>query len=133
MKSGFPWVITVNKLINWRYITMAKKTFHRLTRIDKDKTEWIMCQGDKTVVEGYTFYFCLVEFNHTTKPQHTLIEERSGVSVGHGDTKQISIDHFKDRLKIYGEVKFEELVEQSIEKYGHSPSYNRVSHNMMKS
>lgn len=111
---------------------MAKKTFHRLTRIEDGKIEWIICQGDKIVVEGYTFYFCMVEFNHTTRPQHTLIEERSGVSVGNGDTKQIAINHFKDRLKTHGEAKFEELVEQSIKKFGHSPSYNRVSHNMVK-
>lgn len=112
---------------------MAKKTFHRLTRIDKDKTEWIISQGEKIVVEGYTFYFCIVEFNHTARPQHTLIEERSGVSVGNGDTKQIAINHFKDRLKMHGENKFEELIEQSVEKHGYSPSYNRVSYNMVKS
>jgi hypothetical protein len=106
---------------------MAKKTFHRLTTLEGNP-QWIKCQGEQIVIEGYTFYFCKVEFRHLSRPQQTLIEERSGVSVGYGDIKQLAIDRFTDRLKTYGKEKYEQLVDESVKKYGCSPSYNNVSY-----
>lgn len=110
---------------------MAKKVFHRLTRND-GKIEWIKSMGDEVNIEGYKFFYVMkVEKHSSTEGDVTnyLIEEQTGLSVADGKSKNACVNHFKEQIEKHGKDKFEELIKNSIERYGQSPSYNRVTYN----
>jgi hypothetical protein len=100
-------------------------------KAEYEPSEWVKCSGEEVIIEGYKFFYVNnVDFGYMK--ENTLIEERSGVSVGHASNKEACINNFKNKLQEVGRESFERSIEEQVKKHGESPSYNRITYNASK-
>lgn len=93
------------------------KTFYRL--MNSNGVKFIEAQGKQHKISKYTL-FSIREEDEGEKILR-LIEKNTGIQMGIGKNQKAAIENVKERIEKHGEKKTDELIYDSIKKYGMSP------------